>query len=342
MKSLSRAADRCHRIGQNAVVRILYFVALGTLDVLLWNLLEKKFRDLGEFVEGQEKMKIVVHHTYDSVKDLQSMFTNPDDDDFDEDLKIDNNEENDSEGDDLIKLEDDLEQDIVQLAQEEMIMVTQGEEEDGADARMSTDAVQPKDIVEGNASLGQTEDEAICLSDDDDDDEEQDTKPSPKQESARPDASTSISSCDNERRAIYDKSKAFSHCRFYTQLFEGIGYGMNLLIYEGRLVVAKQLRQGNAKPAPGDVLIALNGSEFPLNFSMADAVRFMKQSILEAPVELTLIEDEEFSRYCKDFVIPAFERRNGESIDSSTKQTLSASGSSAQNGGGVIEILDDD
>ncbi|OEU20498.1 hypothetical protein FRACYDRAFT_179877, partial [Fragilariopsis cylindrus CCMP1102] len=48
-----QAEDRCHRIGQNAVVKCLYFVATGTLDVLLWDLLEKKFRDLGEFVEGK-------------------------------------------------------------------------------------------------------------------------------------------------------------------------------------------------------------------------------------------------------------------------------------------------
>jgi hypothetical protein len=49
----------------------------------MWDLLEKKFRDLGEFVEGKEKMKIVVHRTYCSINDLQSIFSNVGDEDSD-------------------------------------------------------------------------------------------------------------------------------------------------------------------------------------------------------------------------------------------------------------------
>ena len=69
-----QAEDRCHRIGQNSRVHCLYFVASGTLDDPLWRLLEKKFRDLGEFVEGMEKQKIVVHKTYHGTKELDAMF----------------------------------------------------------------------------------------------------------------------------------------------------------------------------------------------------------------------------------------------------------------------------
>ena len=43
-----QAEDRVHRIGQQATVRCLYFIAKGTLDEVLWKLIEKKFRDLGE------------------------------------------------------------------------------------------------------------------------------------------------------------------------------------------------------------------------------------------------------------------------------------------------------
>ena len=43
-----QAEDRVHRIGQQAACRCLYFVAKGTLDEVLWKLIEKKFRDLGE------------------------------------------------------------------------------------------------------------------------------------------------------------------------------------------------------------------------------------------------------------------------------------------------------
>ena len=41
---------------------------------MLWKLIEKKFRDLGEFVEGKEKQKMIVDRTYESAKELFSMF----------------------------------------------------------------------------------------------------------------------------------------------------------------------------------------------------------------------------------------------------------------------------
>ncbi|KAL3816466.1 hypothetical protein ACHAXA_009891 [Cyclostephanos tholiformis] len=55
-----QAEDRCHRIGQQARVRCLYFIGKGTLDEVLWKLIEKKFRALGEFVEGKEDMGIAL------------------------------------------------------------------------------------------------------------------------------------------------------------------------------------------------------------------------------------------------------------------------------------------
>lgn len=322
-------------------MRILYFVASGTLDVLLWDLLEKKFRDLGEFVEGKEKMKIVVHHTYDSVKDLQSIFSKPDNDESDDEVKTSNSETNDSDADNLIRLEDDLKEDIVQLAQEEMIMISQGEDEDGADSKLNMHGVQPEsNSGDGNTGLGQTEDEAICLLDDEDVDEEIDENPTAKEQLITPDSSTSVALSDSGA-AAFDKSKAFSNCRIYTQLFEGTTYGIQLLTHEGRLVVSKQMQDGNVKPAPGDILVAINGAEFPLNVPLQDAVRAMKEYILRAPVELTLIEDEEFASYCKNVVIPEYEQHNKESILKRQAQ-MAASRSSAQNVGGVIEILDDD
>jgi hypothetical protein len=40
---------------RNAKVNCLYFVAKGTLDDILWKLLEKKFRDLGTLYSDQAK-----------------------------------------------------------------------------------------------------------------------------------------------------------------------------------------------------------------------------------------------------------------------------------------------
>lgn len=322
-------------------MRILYFVATGTLDVLLWNLLEKKFRDLGEFVEGREKMKIVVHHTYDSVKDLQAIFSKPDDDELDDDLDTSNNETDDPDVDNLMKLENDLEEDIVELAQEEMIMISQGEDDDVADSKLSVDTVQPKSSTgERKAGLGQTEDKAICLLDDEDADDESEKKPMAMKQAVTPDAPTPIVSSDGGV-VLFDRSKAFSNCRIYTQLFEGTSYGITILRHEGRLVICKEMQNGIAKPAPGDILFALNGNEFPLDMTIEDAKRAMQQHIMRGPVELTLIEDEEFSRYCKSVVIPVHEQLHKESL-LRRQALLAASSSSAQNGGGVIEILDDD
>jgi len=57
---LIQAEDRVHRIGQQSTVKCTYFIARGTLDEVLWKLVEKKFRALGEFVEGEGK-DLVVH-----------------------------------------------------------------------------------------------------------------------------------------------------------------------------------------------------------------------------------------------------------------------------------------
>ena len=47
-----QAEDRVHRIGQTAAVKVYYFVAQGTVDDILWPMLQTKMRLLGEFVEG--------------------------------------------------------------------------------------------------------------------------------------------------------------------------------------------------------------------------------------------------------------------------------------------------
>ena len=57
---LIQAEDRVHRIGQQSEVKCLYLIARGTLDEILWKLVEKKFRALGEFVEGKGKA-LAVH-----------------------------------------------------------------------------------------------------------------------------------------------------------------------------------------------------------------------------------------------------------------------------------------
>jgi SWI/SNF-related matrix-associated actin-dependent regulator 1 of chromatin subfamily A len=50
--SIIQAEDRAHRIGQRETVNVKYFLADDTVDEVLWPLLKKKVRTLGEVVEG--------------------------------------------------------------------------------------------------------------------------------------------------------------------------------------------------------------------------------------------------------------------------------------------------
>jgi len=50
--SLIQAEDRAHRIGQTRRVHVKYFLADNTVDDVLWPLVKKKVRTLGEVVEG--------------------------------------------------------------------------------------------------------------------------------------------------------------------------------------------------------------------------------------------------------------------------------------------------
>lgn len=56
--SMVQAEDRAHRIGQTTTVTVNYFLADDTVDDLLWPLLRKKMRVLGEFVEGMTNLDL--------------------------------------------------------------------------------------------------------------------------------------------------------------------------------------------------------------------------------------------------------------------------------------------
>jgi hypothetical protein len=320
------------RIGQNAEVNCLYFVAEGTLDVLLWDLLEKKFRDLGEFVEGKEKMKIVVHNTYNSVQELQSMFRTSDDDNFgDEEAKIDTNEST-SDGEGLIKLEGDLEQDITQLAQEEMVMLSQLDEDDMAEE--STTLGEPgKQIKSGSK---QKEAEVICLLDDDDEEEAKDSKPAAERNRDSRDGNGQASTeapKQNNNGSTYDFSRPFTKYRIYLQTFEGSSFGMSIVDERGRLVVIGNTR-GNDKPAVGDILVAVNGIPIAENYGVAKISHYLSSSSLQGPVELTFLEDEDFIRYFRQKAYP-------QSNMNPTSMPKGAGRNTPAEKGGVIELLDD-
>jgi hypothetical protein len=278
------------------VVNCLYFVAEGTLDILLWDLLEKKFRDLGEFVEGKEKMKIVVHKIYDSVKDLQSIFSNPADYDFDSRADLKSDEESSEDGEVLIKLEEDLAEDITQLAQEEMGMIAQaeGDDDDGGDCKGSNEET----IAENPIALqGSTADDAICLSDDDDDEIVEVEKVRSEEPAA---SSTPQKIVSAPIAPSNEPGTEFQDARLYKQIFDGDSFGFQLVPFRGKLMVGRNNTR-NAKPAPGDMLVSMNGIPFAHNLPLNHATPMMKSALFKGPVELTFIEDKKvagsFARY---------------------------------------------
>mmetsp|Transcript_22808 Transcript_22808/g.54032 ORF Transcript_22808/g.54032 Transcript_22808/m.54032 type:complete len:1364 (-) Transcript_22808:143-4234(-) len=327
-----QAEDRCHRIGQNAKVKCLYFVATGTLDVLLWDLLEKKFRDLGEFVEGKEKMKILVHNIFKSAKELRSTFLKPGDDILDDDLKQ-NEDDPVAEGNDLIKLESDLKEDIVQLAHEEMVMISQVENEDGTDNRVVGKLALQQNPVHSKPGLGQTEDEAICLSDDEDDDIAQHNGSA----NTNHDTKAEPSRLADDPSVYFSKSRVLHQCRFYKQYFEGSSYGIQLLYVCHRLAVANN-RFGKLKPAFGDVLVAVNNYRLPFGCPMEHVCRCMKTLIAGGTVELTFIEDEEFVKHCAPTILDMRRCAEADGYQGINKKPKNAQ---TTNSDDVIEILDD-
>ena len=50
--ALLQAEDRAHRIGQTSAVRVFYFLGRSTIDDIIWPMILKKMKTLGEVVEG--------------------------------------------------------------------------------------------------------------------------------------------------------------------------------------------------------------------------------------------------------------------------------------------------
>lgn len=311
---------------------------------MLWDLLEKKFRDLGEFVEGKEKMKIVVHKTYESVKDLNSLFSTFEKGDFD--VMSEGNDPVESREDEegLIKLEDDLQQDITQLAQEEMVMIsqgTEGEDDDGGDP--SAGGEMSSQNPNGKVGPGQTEEDAICIIDDDDDgpggktSEKKDlSRPADKSPSQHPGAVESSSGGDANQD--FDPSNPFDAPRLYSQTFEGDAFGIQLFAFHGRIVVGQNTK-GSHKPAPGDIVAAVNGMPMPYDVALSHVLSWMRRALCEGPVEVNFVEDERFIQFFTKVLL-------AKTIVSQNESSLAARPSPpppvVEHEDGVIELIDDD
>jgi hypothetical protein len=333
-----QAEDRCHRIGQQARVKCLYFVAKGTLDDVLFRLLEKKLQDIGEFVEGKEKLKLVVHKTYETTKELHTMFDNDAGGDSDEDGEIGDMDDFGQE----LQLDGELEHDIEQLGEEEERMLKLAEsDEDEPDAAVSNgdaatdDRKMPAvDATEDTKAEGGTEEEAIMLSDDDDDEVEVTSKPAAAPSStANGESSTAV---DQAPKEAFNINGSLHKCRLYRVRMEGPSLGISVAFYRHRVVVEK-LHQDridrvgeNSKPVVGDVLVGINGQRLPLINSLSQVMQHLRSVMRQPPVELTFAEDPDFTDFYKNIVM----------LDRIRQHPVVPPPATDANG--VIDLLDDD
>lgn len=335
--------DRCHRIGQNTRVKTLYFVAVGTLDELLWKLLEKKFQDLGEFVEGQENQKMVVHKHYHGTKELFSIFS-VDEVDLDEEEKWD--EEAEAEGQELLALEHDLENDIDMLGKEELTMFSPDDDDElNGDDKPDQLASQSD---KSEPILGCSEEEAILLSDDEEEAIAASVAPNIKNnyasvtnpsEDAKSPPSGEIQPAThngNSEQINFDIER-LRNCRAYNLLFDGPSFGIQLFILHHRMIVGRIENAVNCKPRIGDILVAINGQVFPFVKSLGEVIPYMKTAISRGSAELTFVECDDLTRFVKAKIDAEAKRRY-----KAMQAKLAEMPKKPAKAGEVIDLLEDD
>jgi len=323
-----QAEDRCHRIGQQARVQCLYFVARGTLDEVLWKLLEKKFRNLGEFVEGKEKQKIVVDKTYKSERDLHAIFET-----IDEDDEVDNFDVDDDTGiNKELKLDNDLVHDIEQLGEEERKMLQLFEKEDDDeddDGQSGDDDKKPSAVVlEEAPKVGASVEDAIALSDDDDEEGGAENTPSNTKTtaSARNAPYTERSDIPSAAKSDSGICVPLQNCRFYKLRMRGPKLGLVLRAYRKRIIIASVMDKRSChKPAVGDILVAIDGHHVPFECELQEVMGFLRKN-MERPLsfELTFAETPSLGVEIKSVIRKDLAARNKAAADN------------------VIELLDDD
>ena len=289
----------CHRIGQQARVRCLYIVAKGTLDEILWKHVEKKFQTLGEFVEGKEKMKMVVHKTYKGTEEWRKSLERTTEEEDEEDF--DDGDENkffiDDEG-----VEEGIIDEIHQLEEEEQAMLRSSEADDD-DFEGEAKAPAPAQRQQKVPIVGSSEADAICLSDDED-------------------GTVGASGAQQQTNEASIKdlllSQSFPSLRLYKMHFSGENYGLDIIAYIDRIVVRGQSQRRmekfghRAKPSIGDILVACNNKYLPYGWPLNNALAFLASTLSSSrePVELTFAEDAGFAQFFAS-TLPPPQAENG-------------------------------
>ena len=291
-----QAEDRCHRIGQQARVRCLYFVARGTLDEVLWKLIEKKFRDLGQFVEGKDNNVIALERELEDEDEEAILRAKADDDDEDGDDKANEGDSKKRKADDVFGelLADDLglEAEIAELAHEEedMLKVAKTDEEDDDDDAEDSKTPRASPTNEGTATQQQQADKkpAPVPADSNGSAEPEPPAALPPVD-AKPAAATNpnddvIDLMDEEDEQVTTMGQLresyrgcrvlenlripsgthLSNPRLYSVRYPGPNYGLIMIQCNGRVCIkCHNSRNPPARPRIGSIIVALNDQLIP-------------------------------------------------------------------------------
>lgn len=282
----------------------MYFVAKGTLDDILWKLIEKKFRELGEFVEGKEKLKMVVEKIYKDKEELDAIFSQLEGEESDNEnandsfSQPDRNESNYGEGPDIVPLDTELEHDIEELGKEEqhMLSLADRDDEDGDTEPMQGNATV--NIV-GEQEIdvrGKSEEDAIALSDDE---EEEETNPG---------VSVAKAIEPGNFEAGFNTDGVLPHCQIYKLWLQGPFLGIQIDLFKGKIVVSKKLSVRiqqlgeDCKPDVGDILVAVGNTPVDGVKSLGQAITFLNHVLRHGtPREMWFADDPDFKAFYTHF-----------------------------------------
>ena len=264
----SRMYFLSHRIGQQARVRCLYFIGKGTLDEVLWKLIEKKYRALGEFVDGKEEIGIALERELQD--DEQDEILKPDDS-SDEGGDNGNSRKRKAPEDvfgEILDTDDlELQKEIDELCHEEEDMLNiKNEEEDDepeidenkSSATSNTALLNGKTDTSTTGHCTTVATTVIELLDDEDDD-------------VVIKAPTVVSIQRQYRESVIlaklriEPSIQFNNLRLYNVHYPGPTYGLIMIACNGRVVVkAHQSPQAaNQYPKIGSIIVSCNGYVIP-------------------------------------------------------------------------------
>jgi hypothetical protein len=263
----------------------------------------------GEFVEGKEKLKLVVDKTFNGHRELHSSI-----------FGVDTSTETDSQnGDDDIdfgeefQFDSDLAHDIEELGEEEQKMLNnlepESDETEITESKFPADVREPKSNSTIENAIGKSEDDAITLSDDED---EQVRSDKSNNDAAVPvqNVSTGTSNekdvsekpiIDSESaNQILPKENILSGCRLYRIRLSDSNLGLEVLLYEGRIIVSRLrperiVRYGSSsKPSVGDILVAVQGQALGSITSLTATLQYIKAVLQKPPIDLMFIEAPKF------------------------------------------------